>query len=45
MDESIEWKHLLDDLHMLEEQRGREKKMTEGERKDKEIILLQKIKE
>ena len=25
MDESIEWRHLLDDLHMLEEQRGREK--------------------
>jgi len=25
MNESIEWRHLLDDLHMLEEQRGREK--------------------
>jgi len=39
----MEWRHLLDDLHMLEDQRGREKRKTEGEekeRKDNEMLLL-----
>ena len=38
----MEWRHLLDDLHMLEDQRGREKRKTEGEekeRKDNEMLL------
>jgi len=37
-DEWMEWRHRLDHLHLLEEQRGREKKMTEGERKERNFV-------